>query len=187
LTGPRLTLVSLLAGVTLSVAACGDDDGGGASTAPPAETIAAEELPLPAEFTGPALEDEDRSAEAAVRVQTTQLEAPDGTFARLRIVDGGPPQNYTGKGRCDGATFDQAATVDEPAKGTLALPGLGSAELSISRTVTVIAGAPPPPCEERTGSWRGLDGDLAGRDGSFTIVTTQGASVAESRLTLRSE
>ena len=184
----RLLLVLVF---VASLTACGDDDeGGGASTTPAetsSETTAIEGTRLPTEFKGPALADQDRSAEAMVRVQTAELESSNGTVASVRIEDGGPPQNYTGKGQCDGASFDQAATVDEPATGTLEIEGLGTAELDISRTVTVVAGAPPPPCEERIGSWRGTDGDLAGRSGSFTVVTTQGASLAESTLTLREE
>jgi hypothetical protein len=187
----RASAALLLALAALGPAACGDDDGGGedgsAATTPRAETTAGETGELPPEFKGPALEDQDRSAEATTRVQTAELEAPDGTTASVRIEDGGPPQNWTGSGQCDGATFDQAATVDDPASGALEIAGVGTAELTISRTVTVIAGAPPPPCEERIGSWTGADGDLADRSGSFTIVTTQGASLAESTLTLREE
>lgn len=189
----RTMLVLLLAALAPSgLAACGDDgDDGAAVTVTQVETVAAETTaqsgPLPTEFEGPALADQDRSAEATVRVQTAQLRSPDGATASLRFEDGGPPQNWTGSGQCDGARFDKAATVDTPATGTLEIDGLGTADLAVSRTVTAFAGAPPPPCEERIGSWTGKSGDLTGRQGSFTVVTTQGASLAESRLTLREE
>jgi hypothetical protein len=186
----RLRLLLALAALSLALGACGGDDGDSddepVATAPPAETTATE-ASSPLEFTGPALEDQDRSAEATVRVQTAELSSTDGATALLRFEDGGPPQNYTGSGECDGATFDQAAVVDTPATGTVEIEGVGTADLAVEQTVTAFAGAPPPPCEERTGTWTGTSGELGASSGSFTAVTTLGASVAETRLTLQEE
>ena len=173
----------VIGALAVGLPACGDDDdddeggGGGADTQ--------EQAQLPTEFTGQFLQIRGGTPEAP-RELGARLSA-DGTRANISFDVAGREPRESGSGRCGGESYDEISSIEGTTPGTLRISGFGTAQLEADRTAIAFQGPPPPVCDERAGSWRGTEGDLQGRSGTFRYVGTHARGEEEGTLTLEEE